>query len=120
MKDIGLVPTNLTEQDKRLLAEFEQFKIDFTSDMDNYRFHLASEKIYHYLWDTFASTVIESSKEKLASEDPTTRASVLHLISYIFNQSLKLLHPFMPFVTETIWKEMGHTEPADMLLVAQI
>jgi valyl-tRNA synthetase len=114
------VPADLTSDDKKLIEEFETFKQDFLSDMDNYRFHLASEKIYHYLWDTFASTILESSKEKLASADPAVRASILSTLFYIFTMSLRLLHPFMPFVTETIWHEMGHTYTEDMLLVAQI
>jgi valyl-tRNA synthetase len=113
-------PDTYTEQDKKLIEEFEMFKTDFISDMDTYRFHLASDKIYHYLWDTFASTIIEESKPLLTSSETAIRASRLRALTFILESSLKLLHPFMPFVTETIWKEMGHTKPEDMLLVAHI
>jgi valyl-tRNA synthetase len=115
-----LEPKKLTQEDQKLLMEFEVFKADFLADMDNYRFHLASEKIYHYLWDTFASVIIEDSKALLASEDPSVRASRLSSIFYLLSSSLKLLHPFMPFITETIWREMGHIEKEDMLMIAQI
>ncbi len=69
--------------------------------MDNYRFYLAAEKIYAYVWHRFADEIIEESKDK---ED---YGATLY---YILENSLKLLHPFMPFVTEEIWQTLNNGE----------
>ncbi len=78
-----------------LIKEFDEIAKNITSDMENYRFYLAAEKIYHYLWHRFADEIIEESKKK-----PELKSSLL----YILENSIKILHPFMPFVTEEIWQ----------------
>lgn len=87
--------------------------------MERDRFDLASEKIYHFVWDHFASQVIEESKPLLAQEG-AVRASRQRMLAHYLLTSVKLLHPFMPFVTEVIWqqlpKEMKDTE---VLMVAK-
>lgn len=77
-----------------LLEEFNTIKKDITSDMENYRFHLASEKIYQYVWHRFADELIEESKKKII---------ILPTLQIIWEDCLKILHPFIPFVTEEIW-----------------
>jgi valyl-tRNA synthetase len=87
-------------------------------DMENDRFDLAAEKIYHFVWDHFASQVIEESKPLLATGD-AVRASRQRMLHHYLITSLKLLHPFMPFVTETIWQELPQTmRDSDVLMVA--
>lgn len=81
-----------------LKKEFEELAQDVTTDMENYRYYLAGEKLYHYVWHRFADQIIEESK-KDPSLIPTTR--------FILEGSLKLLHPFMPFITEEIWAELS-------------
>ena len=83
------------EVDKNLKEELDILVKDVTGDMDNYRFYLASEKIYHYIWHRFADEIIEESKK-----NENLKPSLI----YILENSLKLLHPFMPFVTEEIWQ----------------
>jgi valyl-tRNA synthetase len=80
--------------------------------MDNYRFYLAAEKLYHYVWHTFADKIIEESKESLKNED--TKKSTQYTLRQILETSLKLLHPFMPFVTEEIW---SHIDGKKLLMV---
>lgn len=82
---------------KELKEEFDTLAKDVTDDMDNYRFYLAAEKIYHYIWHRFADEIIEESKGK-----PEYGATLY----YLLENSLKLLHPFMPFITEEIWSEL--------------
>lgn len=82
--------------DEELINEFDTLAKDITHDMENYRFYIAAEKIYTYIWHRFADEIIEKSK-KHPEYDAT-----LH---YILENSLKLLHPFMPFITEKIWSE---------------
>jgi len=79
---------------------------EITSQIDKDRYDLAAEKLYAFVWDYFASTLIEESKELLASEDVAIRTSRQRLLAEYLVSSLKMLHPFMPFVTETIWQEL--------------
>lgn len=91
---------------------------EITAHMEEDRFDLASEKIYHFVWDHFASQVIEESKPLLA-EGGAVRASRQRMLHHYLVTSLKLLHPFMPFVTETIWQELPkEMKDQDILMVA--
>jgi valyl-tRNA synthetase len=88
-------------RDQKIFDEFKLIIKDITSDMEGYKFHLASEKIYQYLWHTFADIIIEDSKKIIVDdEDEPSRHK---LLVEILSDSLKVLHPFMPFVTEEIW-----------------
>lgn len=107
-----------TEADKTLASELEALVEDVTSDMEGYRFHLASEKIYHYVWHSFADIILEASKPLLLSEDAEVRESRQQTLLHILSTCLKLLHPFMPFVTEEIWGMMP-TRRGDRLLMVE-
>lgn len=99
---------NTTEEDfntkieNDIIKEFEEISKDITLDMENFRFHLAIEKIYHYVWDRFAAEIVEESKQiiKDGGEKGDGRKQTLALV---WINCLKILHPFMPFVTEEIW-----------------
>ncbi len=81
---------------------------DVTQLMDTYRLSEAYEKVYHFIWDDFADWYIEASKAQLNKD----------VLSYILEVSLKLTHPFAPFVTETIWQTLSW-KPEDLLITAQ-
>jgi valyl-tRNA synthetase len=94
----------LTAHDQTILDELDTTTKDITADMENYRFYMAGEKIYHYVWNTFADKIIEENKERLfENEDAADKASAQLLLMRILERSLVLLHPFMPFITEEIW-----------------
>jgi len=107
----------LVEVDREFKKQFEAIVADITSDFDNFRFHLAGEKIYHYIWHTFADDILENSKEILFKGAEADKASRAALLFQLFTDSLKLLHPFMPFVTEAIWQQLTDKE-TDLLMVA--
>ena len=91
-----------------------------TKHMDDDRFDIASEKLYHFIWDYFASELLEESKPLLQSDDQAIKASRQRLLREYLITSLKLLHPYMPFVTETIWQELPDTiNDSDLLMVAK-
>jgi valyl-tRNA synthetase len=90
-----------------LTQEFDALAKDVTADMENYRLHLALEKIYQYVWHRLADEIIEESKKDVKIKSSLT---------YILENSLRLLHPFMPFVTEEIWQTMGK---GNLLMVEQ-
>jgi|CXWK01.1.fsa_nt_gi valyl-tRNA synthetase len=95
-----------TTADQTLKDELDAFVKEITDDMENHRYHLAGEKLYHYVWHTFADVIIEESKKKLASTDAAEQASARRILFEILETSLKMLHPFIPFVTEEIWSLM--------------
>ncbi|OHA93685.1 MAG: valine--tRNA ligase [Candidatus Zambryskibacteria bacterium RIFCSPHIGHO2_02_FULL_38_22] len=87
---------------KKHLEEFGALVKDVTDDMENCRFYLTAEKLYHYTWHTFADIIIEESKEKI-KEGGETANSAKNMLGFLFREQLKLLHPFMPFITEKVW-----------------
>jgi valyl-tRNA synthetase len=111
----------LTESDETNIKEHLDTAVaTITEYMDKDRFDLAAEKLYAFVWDYFASTLIEESKELFASDDPIIKASRQRLVAEYLITSLKLLHPFMPFVTETIWQELpAELKDQDILMVAK-
>ena len=86
-----------SELDKNLKDEFDTLARDVTNDMKSFRYHIAAEKIYAYVWHRFADEILEESKKK---------PELLSTIYYLLENCLKLLHPFMPFITEEIWSEL--------------
>ena len=101
------------------LSELRNLTSDVTKDMDGYRFYLAGEKLYHYVWHTFADKIIEESKEKLKSNDPLVVEGTQYILNHILETSLKLLHPFMPFITEEIWSHLPHRKDKNLLMVTK-
>ena len=103
------------DRDKKHLANFKKITKDITKLMDSYRFYIAAEKIYHYFWHTFCDKIIEESKKKLSA--PKTKKSAQYMLLEILSGSLKLLHPFMPFVTEEIYQQLPVKNKQKCLMV---
>jgi valyl-tRNA synthetase len=76
-----------------------------TKEMDEFRFSLVAEKLYHYFWHTFADIIIERSKKKILENSNSESAKALLYLQ--LTTLLKLLHPFTPFVTEEIWTSIS-------------
>ncbi len=94
-----------SEQDAVLLKELKDLIADITSDMDNFRYYMASEKIYHYVWHNFADIILEDSKKVFAGGKESEILSRKQALLHIWHQVLRVLHPFMPFITEEMWAE---------------
>jgi valyl-tRNA synthetase len=95
--------TQFTEEDIKINEELDNIIKDITSDMDNFRYYLASEKIYHYFWHNFADLILEESKKVMTSGVERDILSRKQTLLHILVKSMKVLHPFMPFITEEIW-----------------
>lgn len=109
MNAAGLdMAATLTRADEERIAALEAAKKEIAGHLDAYEFHLAGEKAYHYVWGTFADVVIEESKAALAGSDMAAKQSAQRMLMTILTGSLKMLHPFMPFVTEEIWGKLGN------------
>jgi valyl-tRNA synthetase len=97
----------LTKEDRAILDDLNALVKKTTKQMQSFDFAHAAEDLYHYFWHTFADKIIEESKAKLANE--STKASAQRMLTEVLETNLRLLHPFMPFVTETIWR-LTHQE----------
>lgn len=110
----------LSARDEEILATLKTTVTDVTAEVEKFNLYLAGEKAYHYIWGELADVVLEESKLIFASEDAQAKLARQHVLIECLTTSLKLLHPFMPYVTETIWqelpKEMKHSE---LLMVAK-
>jgi valyl-tRNA synthetase len=106
-----------TEADSILWKEMVELIQEVTTDLEEYRFYLAGEKLYHYGWNRLADQILEESKGIFALDDAidenkNVKNSRKAILRMLLTELLKLLHPFMPFVTEEIWQSMPeHTTP---------
>jgi valyl-tRNA synthetase len=113
-------PTQMSTRDEEILTALYEKVNDINNEISKFNLYLAGEKAYHYIWHEFADIILEESKPILAGEDAAARAARQEVLITCLITSLKLLHPFMPFVTEAIWRELPpHMKDADMLLVAK-
>ncbi|MFA5991170.1 MAG: valine--tRNA ligase [Candidatus Doudnabacteria bacterium] len=106
-------PEAKTEADKEILAKLEATIISVTNNLNTFNLHEAAQSIYQFTWREFADVYIEASKPQLA--DVELKTSTQEILNYSLIQILKLLHPFMPFVTEEIWEKLNQK---DLLIVA--
>jgi valyl-tRNA synthetase len=107
----------LLPQDQELIQELNRHISDITNEFEKYQLYLAADKIYHYIWDRFASEILEESKPILQGDDENAKLSRQHTLYEILTTSLKMLHPFMPFITEEIWTHLPKKD-AEMLMIA--
>lgn len=94
---------DLKPEDKKILKELDQLTKKVTKDLDNFRFSQAGEVIYQFMWHRLADIYIEKIKERLKKGDRAAQETLLAIVK----TCLKLLHPFMPFVTEAVWENLG-------------
>jgi valyl-tRNA synthetase len=109
----------LLEEDEARLKEFKEHLKDVTVDLDSLRIHLAAEKLYHYFWHTFADKIIEELKERVYRGGEQEKLSAQWTLYHILINSLRTLHPFMPFITEEIWSLLPHKKDREFLMIDQ-
>ncbi len=101
---------NLTKTDRLIKDELAALAALVTTDIDEHRIYLAAEKLYHFAWSRLADQIIEESKTIFAGSDEEAKTSRKALLLSLLTDLLTLLHPFMPFVTEEIWKSVRTTD----------
>ena len=102
--------SELGEKENAWFETLEEVQKDITLDMENFRYYLAGEKLYHYFWHTFADIIIEEAKPKLFDGNDEEKKKTGWILKHILKTSLKMLHPFMPFITEEIWRASGEKD----------
>ncbi len=103
-----------SEAHKKYLETISALKTEVSTHLDNFDFHLAGEKLYHYVWHELADIIIEAEKEKLRNGTDEEKAASYAILEQLLLESLKMLHPFMPFITEKIYQIF---RPGKMLMV---
>jgi len=110
----GKKPT-LKPHDKKILKDFKKTGKKITHYLDHYRFSLAGETLYHYFWHTFADKIIEETKTRI--KEGKEKKAAQYILLKILMDSLKMLHPFMPFVTEAIWQKLPKQNKKEKILM---
>ncbi len=118
------ITRSLTAADRKNIEQARRIKAEVAKHLEKFEFHLAAEKIYHYVWHAFADKIIENAKPLLKSGTEKERAAAHQTIETIFLECLKMLHPFIPFVTEEIYQKFLPAEaqakagrPGELLMV---
>ncbi|MFH1454897.1 MAG: valine--tRNA ligase [bacterium] len=107
---------NFTDADKKLIEERNNFISDITKDIEEFRFYMAGEKIYHYTWHTLADIIIEDSKKISNEGNEESKNSRKQFLLGTLRDILKILHPFMPFLTEEIWQSINNEDKAMLMI----
>ena len=103
------LPETLELEDKWVLSKLNTLIREVTDNMDAYELGVASAKVYDFIWDTYCDWFIELCKARLTGEDERSKVNAQNVLCYVLIETLKLLHPFMPFITEEIYQALPHT-----------
>ncbi|SBW06971.1 Valine--tRNA ligase [uncultured Eubacteriales bacterium] len=111
------LPETLELEDKWILSKLNSVIPQVAENMDRYELGVAAQKVYDFIWDSYCDWYIELTKSRLQGEDEAAKLNAQKVLCYVLTETLKLLHPFMPFITEEIWQALPHE--GDFLMLAQ-
>ena len=103
------LPEQLELEDKWVLSKLNTLVKEVTDNMDAFEIGVASAKVYDFIWDTYCDWFIELCKARLTGEGERSKVNAQNVLCYVLIETLKLLHPFMPFITEEIYQALPHT-----------
>ena len=108
---------DLEQEDKWILSKLNRLIGEVTENMDKYELGIAVQKIYDFIWDDYCDWYIELTKARLYADNEKSKTTAQQVLVYVLDQFLRLLHPFMPFITEEIWQAIPHE--GDALIIAK-
>ncbi|OUQ61572.1 valine--tRNA ligase [Flavonifractor sp. An112] len=111
------LPEKLELEDKWILSKLNSVIPEITENMERYELGVAAQKVYDFIWDSYCDWYIELTKTRLQGDDEDSKIRAQQVLCYVLTQILKLLHPFMPFITEEIWQALPHE--GDYLMLQQ-
>ena len=110
----------LEREDKWVLSKLNRLVKEVTENLDSFEIGVASAKVYDFIWDTYCDWYIELTKTRLNGTDEDAKLTAQNVLCYVLVTLLKLLHPFMPFITEEIYQALPKCDGAeDILMTAQ-
>ena len=115
--DTCALPDKLELEDKWILSRLNTTIKEMTENMEKYELGVAAQKIYDFIWDDYCDWYIELTKTRLQGDDGDSKTRAQQVLCYVLTETLKLLHPFMPFITEEIWQALPHE--GDFLMLQQ-
>ena len=111
-----LPPENeLLQEDKWIISKFNSLVKEVTENIDKFELGIAVSKLYDFIWDSFCDWYIELVKPRLFDKENPTGKTAQYVLTYVLSNSMKLLHPFMPFITEEIWQHLPHSGESIMI-----
>ncbi len=114
--DDATLPETLALEDKWILSKYNDLVQAVTDNIDKYELGMAVQKLYDFIWDNFCDWYIEIVKPRLQNKDDVAgNESAQRVLCYVLRGTMQLLHPFMPFITETIWQALPHEGPSVMV-----
>ena len=111
------LPGRLELEDKWILSKLNSVIPEVTENMERYELGVAAQKVYDFIWDSYCDWYIELTKTRLQGEDEDSKLRAQQVLCYVLTETLKLLHPFMPFITEEICQALPHS--GDYLMLQQ-
>ena len=110
------LPETLSLEDKWIVSKYNDLVKAVTENIDKYELGIAVQKLYDFIWDNFCDWYIEIVKPRLQNkDDKVANESAQKVLCYVLSGTMQLLHPFMPFITETIWQALPHDGPSVMV-----
>lgn len=107
---------SLAIEDKWILNKLDKLVFEVTTNIENYDLGIALDKIYNFIWNEFCDWYIEMVKPRIYSDNYEIKTNVCYILNYVFGTALKLLHPFMPFVTTKIYSELVSYDNKDLMI----
>jgi len=109
------IPAGLTIEDKWILSKVNTLSKDVSENLDKFEMGIAADKIYNFIWEEFCDWYIEMVKPRLYGEESESKTAALYTLSTVLTSALKMLHPYMPFVTEEIFCTLQDKEETIMV-----
>ena len=109
--------SKLEQEDKWILSKLNTLIAEVTDNMDKYELGIAVQKIYDFIWDDYCDWYIELTKARLYADNEESKTVAQQVLVYVLDQFLRLLHPYMPFITEEIWQAIPHE--GESIMIAQ-
>ena len=114
----AVLPENMPIEDKWVLTLFNNLVKDVTDNLDSFELGIAIQNIYDFIWDIYCDWYIELTKPRIAQGGETARAAQ-NVLVFVLQGCLKLLHPFMPFITEEIWQSIPHGSQPESIMISK-
>ncbi len=108
----------LTADDRHLLLKCERVAAQITALLEKYRIQDGALAIYDFIWTDFCDWYLEYAKTGLYGEDEARRTQLLAIMANVFSRALRMLHPYMPFITEELWHQMGYGADGESIMTA--
>ena len=116
LKNENMLNKKLHIEDKWIINKLDKTIVEVTRNMENYDLGVALDKVYNFIWDEFCDWYIEMVKPRLYSENKETKLIAEYVLNSVFRTALKLLHPFMPFVTSEIYSKLVKYDDKDLMI----